>query len=142
MKYAHQLKLAVFSFEHEDKNSVLDGFLKFFPFNLEESKVAVKKTRVAGFNEKIIEIFEVTLTKDNLINQFFNNLLNNLIEVQKGQILQHAGSRLDSELNFFIRFDKDSWIKDRKLFITDSGKCFSFEDKCCSFSQKERGSFM
>lgn len=136
MKYAHQIKLSVFSYENEDRNSVLEAFLGFFPFNLEENKVLLKNTHAAGFNEKKIEVFEAALSKHNLINQFLNNLLNNLSEVQKGQLLQQAESRLDADLNFFIRFDKDLWVKDRKLFITDSGKCFHVKMSVAAYPRK------
>ena len=136
MKYAHKIKLNVFSYEYEDKNSILEAFLKFFPFNLEENKVILKNRKAAGFNEKMIEIFEVALSKDNLISQFLDNLLNNLSEVQRGTILQQAEPRLDADLNFFIRFDKESWIKDRKLFITDSGKCFHLKMSIAAFPRK------
>ena len=136
MKYAHKIKLNVFSYEHEDRNSVLESFLGFFPFSLEENKVILKNTKASGFNEKKIEIFEAALTKDSLIKQFLNSLLNNLSEVQKGQLLQQAESRLDADLNFFIRFDKDLWIKDRKLFLTDSGKCFHLKMSVAAFPRK------
>ena len=136
MKHANQIRLNVFSYEYEDRNSVLEAFLGFFPFNLEENKVILKKTNASGFSDKKIEIFEAALAKDSLIKQFLNNLLNNLSEVQKGQLLQQAESRLDAELNFFIRFDKDSWIKDRKLFLTDSGKCFHLKISIAAFPRK------
>ena len=136
MKYANRIRLTVFSYEHEDRNSVLEAFLGFFPFNLEESKVIFKKSRASGFSEKKIEIFEAALAKDSLIRQFLNNLLSNLGEVQKGQLIQQAESRLDNEMNFFIRFDKDSWINDRKLYLTDSGKCFHLKMSIASFPKK------
>ena len=43
MKYAHLIKLSVFSYEHEDNKSILAAFLRFFPFNLEDNKVVLKK---------------------------------------------------------------------------------------------------
>ena len=136
MKYAHQIRLSVFSYEHEDRNSVLEAFLGFFPFSLEENKIALKNSKASGFSQKTIEIFEAALAKDSLIKQFLKNLLNNLSEVQKGQLLQQAESRLDADLNFFIRFDKDSWIKDRKLFITDSGNCFHLKISVAAYPKK------
>ena len=136
MKYANQIRLNVFSYEHEDRNSVLEAFLGFFPFDLEENKVILKNTKASGFNEQVVEIFEAALAKDSLIKQFLKNLLNNLSEVQKGQLLQQAESRLDADLNFFIRFDKDSWIKDRKLFITDSGNCFHLKISVAAYPKK------
>ena len=65
MKYAHLIKLTVFSHEGENKESILGAFLSFFPFNLDDNKVAFKKSSASGFNERKIEIFEVTLTKNN-----------------------------------------------------------------------------
>ena len=66
MKYAHLIKLTVFSYENESRDNILNAFLKFFPFNLEENKIMVKITGAAGFNESKITVFEITLSKDAL----------------------------------------------------------------------------
>lgn len=136
MKYAHLIKLTVFSFENENNKHILDSFLKFFPFNIEDNKVILKKINAIGFNDKKIEILEITLTKTNLINQFLNNLLSNLNENQKNEILQQIESRLDKNLDFFLRFDKDAWINERKLVLTDSGKCFHLRISIAAFPKK------
>ena len=136
MKYAHLIKLKVFSNEHEDNKSILDAFLRFFPFNLEDNKVILNKTNATGFNEKKIIIFEAALTKSNLISQFLRNLLSNLDENQKNQILHQIDSRLDKNLDFFLRFDKDSWIDDKKLLLTDAGKCFHIRMSIVAFPKK------
>ena len=136
MKYAHLIKLTAFSYEGEDKNSVLDAFLGFFPFSIKESNVVLKKRGAGGFNEKKIMVLEITLTKNNLINRFLKSLLANLEENQKSQILQQAGSRLDKNLDFFIRFYKDSWVNERKLILTDSGKCFHLKMSLAAFPKK------
>ncbi|MBI2653491.1 hypothetical protein HYX02_01635 [Candidatus Woesearchaeota archaeon] len=136
MKYAHLIKLTAFSYEREDNQSILDALFGFFPFNLEENKVILKKTEAAGFNEKKIMIFEITTTKEVLINQFLKNLSNNLGEEQKNKILQQIGSRLDKNLDFFLRFDKDAWINDKKLILTDSGKCFHIKISVAAFPKK------
>lgn len=136
MKYAHLIKLSVFSYENEDIDSVLGAFLRFFPFSLEDSNVVLDKTNATGFNEKKITIFEVTLTKTNLINQFLDNLLNDLDESQKNTIIAQLGSRLDKNLDFFLRFDKDSWMNNKKLELTDSGKCFHLKISIAAFPKK------
>ncbi|MAG91100.1 hypothetical protein CMO83_00320 [Candidatus Woesearchaeota archaeon] len=136
MKYAHLLKLTVFSHENEDSESILDAFLSFFPFNLEDNKISMKKTNASGFSETKIEIFEIILTKNNLINQFLDNLLDKLDENQKETILRQVESRLDNNLDLFLRFDKDSWIKDKKLLLTDSGKCFHLKMSVAAFPKK------
>ena len=136
MKYAHLIKLTVFSYENENSESILNAFLRFFPFNLEDNKIVLKKTDAAGFNERKIKIFEVTLTKSNFINQFLRSLLDNLDETQKDQILPQMESRLDENLDFFLRFDKNSWINDKKLVLTDSGKCFHIRISIAAFPKK------
>ena len=136
MKYAHLIKLSVFSHENEDSQPILDALLEFFPFNLEDNKVQIKKTSAEGFNERKIEILEVTLAKTNLINQFLKNLLKSLDKGQKNMVLQQAGSRLDKNLDFFLRFDKDAWLNGKKLAITDSGECFHLKISIAAFPKK------
>ena len=99
MKYAHLVKLSVFSYEHENAGYILDAFLRLFPFNLEENKVVLKKTGASGFNEKKIGIFEATLTKTNLINQFLKNILDNLDKYQKQQIRSQKRSIANRAVN-------------------------------------------
>ena len=136
MKCAHSIKLTVFSYASENSQLVLDAFLMFFPFDLEENKVTFRKTNANGFNESKIEIMEATLTKPNLISQFLNNLLKNLDAAQKNSILQQAESRLDKNLDFFLKFDKNSWINGKKLVLTDSGKCFHIKISIAAFPKK------
>lgn len=136
MKYAYLIKLTAFSYEHENSGAIADAFLRFFPFNLEENKVVLKKSNASGFNESRIEILEVTLIKNNLINQFLETLLDNLDENQRDKILQQAESRLDKNLDFFLRFEKEAWINEKKLMLTNSGKCFHIRISVAAFPKK------
>ena len=136
MKYAHSIKLNTFSHENENSEKILNSFLKFFPFNLEENKIGLKKPNAKGFNESTIAIFEVILTKTKLINQFLDFILDNLDEEQKQTILNQLESRLDENLDFFIRFNKEEWINSNKLELTDSGKCFHLRISIAAFPRK------
>lgn len=136
MKYAHLIKLTAFSYEHENNDSVLKAFLGFFPFDLDENKVALKKTNASGFNERKIGILEVELAKNYLVIRFLKNLLSNLDESQRKLILEQAETRLDKNMDFFLRFDKDSWINEKKLMLTDSGKCFHIRISVAAFPKK------
>jgi len=137
MKYAHSVKLTVFSYEHENLDSISESFLKLFPFNLEQNKVILKKTQATGFNEKKIKILEATLTKNSLINDFLKNTLDKLDESQKNQVLGQIESRLDKNLDFFLRFDKNEWIDGKKLILTDGGKCFHIRISIAAFPKKK-----
>src|SRR3989338_8351727 len=136
MKYAHSIRLNVFSYENENIQNILGAFLKFFPFSLEENKIELKKTEAKGDSESSITIFEVVLTKTNLINQFLDFILGSLDKKQKELILEQIESRLDENLDFFIRFDKKEWISSNKLKLTDSGKCFHLKINVAAFPRK------
>lgn len=138
MKLAHQIKAKVFSYEkfNEDAKLILDKFLQLFPFDLKEEKIELKKTKTVGFNENEITILDVTLAKERHTNQFLENLMKNLDEEQKKLILSQVEQRLDDNLDFFLRFDKDEYIKNNKLALTDSGKCFHIKMSVAAFPKK------
>jgi RNA binding exosome subunit len=136
MKFAHLVKLSVFSHGNEDKDSILNSLLGFFPFSLEAVKVPVKRTSAKGFNEGKIEIFEVTIAKTSLISRFLKALLEKMDADQKSAVLQQAESRLDENLDFFLRFDKYAWVNDKILRLTDSGKCFHLRISMAAFPKK------
>ena len=133
MKYFHSIKLTVFSYEHENSEEIFSSFLKFLPFDLEKNKSVVIKRNASGFNESKITIFEVILKKTNPVNQFIEFILKGLDEVQKEALVQQLESRLDENLDFFIRFDKEEWLKNGKLELTDSGKCFHLKMSVAAF---------
>tara|TARA_B100000315_G_C14582459_1_gene591229 strand:- start:2166 stop:2675 length:510 start_codon:yes stop_codon:yes gene_type:complete len=138
MKLAHQIKIKVFSYEknNEDDKLILDKLLKLFPFDLKDEKIELNKTEALGFNEKNITIFEVILVKEKHINNFLDNLNKNVDEEQKKLILSQLESRLDDNLDFFLRFDKDEYLKNDKLKLTDSGDCFHIEMSVAAFPKK------
>ena len=138
MKLAHQIKIKVFSYEknNEDDKLILDKFLQLFPFNLKDEKIELKNTNALGLNENKITIFEVALTKEKHTNLFLNNLIKNLDEEQKKLILSQLESRLDGNLDFFLRFDKNEYLKNKKLKLTDSGNCFHIEISVAAFPKK------
>lgn len=136
MKYLHSIKLTVFSYENENEKKILGAFLKFFPFSLEENKIALVKKSASGFKESSIGIFEVILAKASIIRQFLEALLSQLTKEQKNTIIRQSESRLDKNFDFFIRFDKEEWIRRSKLELTDSGKCFHLKMSIATFPKK------
>ena len=124
MKYANSVKLSAFSHQDENKASVLESFLSFFPFSIEDNGVYLKKTRALGFNERKIEILEITLAKSGMISQFLRNLLDNLDENQKKGIMAQIESRLGKNLDFFMRML--SYQAQRSCFSQEKGCCFEF----------------
>ena len=136
MKYAHLVKLTVFSYQNEDDENILDALIKLFPFDLKENKILVKEKSTEGFNDSKIRIREISITKTNLVNQFLKNLLEKLNKEQKEKIIQQMASRLDENLDFFVRFSKAEWIENNKLILTDTGKCYHLKISVAAFPKK------
>jgi len=138
MKLSHQIKLKVFSYgkHNEDDKLILGKLLEFFPFDIKDEKIELKKTGALGLDENQITIYEVVLTKEKHISRFLENLKENLNDDQKKLILDQLESRLDENLDFFIRFDKDEYLKNDKLKLTDSGNCFHLKMSIAAFPKK------
>ena len=136
MKFAHYAKLTVFCHEGENFGNIKNALLEIVPFSLEQNKLKINETNATGFSEKKIKILEINLQKESLISKFLKNLSSNLSEIQKGIILQQLESRLDDGLHFFIRLDKEKWLNQRKLLLTDSGRCFHIKISMAAFPHK------
>jgi len=138
MKIAHQIKTKVFSYEkfNDDTDLILNKFLQLFPFKLEDEKIDLKKTVAFGFHDKKITIIEAILKKEKHIKKFLENLVEKIDEEQKKLISEQLESRLDNNLDFFLRFDKDEYVKNDKLILIDSGNCFHIEMSVAAFPKK------
>jgi len=126
MKSLNRVTLSVFVKPHEgeDLAAVKQALIDLVPLNLEDEKLGVKDEVAQGFNEQPIHILSITLVKQSHCTAFLKALLNRLTREQKELFLSQKESRLDNELNFFIRLDKDAWLSNRTVSITDSGRCF------------------
>ena len=138
MKIAHQIKIKVFSYEkiNEDNKLILDKFLELFPFDFKDEKIELKKTEAEGFHEKKITGFETILNKEKHIKRFLENLNQKLGNEEKNRIISQLDSRLDDNLDFFLRFDKEEYLKNNKLNLTDSGNCFHVSMSIAAFPKK------
>ncbi|MBW2972538.1 hypothetical protein KY359_05875 [Candidatus Woesearchaeota archaeon] len=126
MKLAHNMTLSVFSYESdgEDTEQIAAALASLCPFDLEQEKLSVKRTSATGFQERKIIILELTLTKERHTTKFLEHLKSSLSQSNRSLLLRQAESRLDNELNFFIRLDKPKLLADNRFWLTDSGDCF------------------
>ena len=136
MKLANSARVIVFCKEDENNEEITKGLADLFPFALEDNRLKINKTNAEGFSDKKIEILEVTIRKENLIRQFLGKILQELGKRQIEVLKEQKESRLDSNLDFFMRFEKDYWISQRKLALTDSGKCYHLRISIAAFPKK------
>lgn len=134
--YLHTACLRVFAKEDEDFGKIRKRFLEFFPFDLDEEKIGLKEQKAIGFKEKKIKILEATLSKKRHLKKFLEHMLNRLTKEQKELLIRQKESRLDEDLEFFIRFDKDKMLENSGYFITDSGNCFHLKLSIAAFPAK------
>ncbi len=141
MKYLNNVVLSAFAKQsEEDVPAVRQGIVELVPLNLAEQKIEVREETAHGFNEQPIKIFTITLHKEAHTNTFLKALLNRLTKEQKELLVRQKESRLDAGLHFFIRLDKDKWLSDRRIFITDSGRCFHIRMQLAAFpANREAG---
>jgi len=140
MKYAHFIQAKVFSCEKDNDNEklIIEKILQLFPFNLKDEKIQLKRTVALGFDKKEIAVLEIGLSKERHTTKFLENLADKLDVEQKKIILAQTESRLDRNLDFFLRLDQDEFLKHDKMVLTDSGKCFHIRISLAAFPKKRQ----
>lgn len=139
MRRAHSITLTVFCKEDEGEEKIQAGLKHLVPFPLEEEKVQLQKKIATGFEEKKITIFTILLEKEKHTNQCLDFLKTQLNPAQRDLLIEQVDSRLDANLNFFLRLDKEKWLEG-KPWITDSGNCFHIKISLAAFpKRREKG---
>ena len=125
-KLAHNVKLSVFAREgEEDPVKIESAMHELIPFeDLDKEKLKIERTIATGAKDNKIFIFELILTRNSQVNRFLDHLKQNLSHDQRELLISQAPTRLDKEMNFFIRIDKRKLIEEKRFWITDSGNCF------------------
>lgn len=136
MKWAHNITITVFAKPEEDIERIRQGLAALVPFDLEVHKITIREKRAQGFNERIIRIFSIKLTKQRHTREFLRFLLGQLSAKQKRQLTSQADSRTDEECDFYIRIDKDQWADQHRLQLTDSGHCYHLKLSLAAFPKK------
>ena len=138
MKIANNVSLRVFCRDEEDKDLIVSRLKSLIPFDTEKEKIKISEKTAQGFGEKAIHVIRAELTKERHIKAFLENLFLRLGE-EKSTLLEQIDSRLDDDLNFFIRLDKEMLLKDR-FVLTDSGRCYHVRINVASFPKsREKG---
>jgi RNA binding exosome subunit len=137
MKAVNKAVIKVFAKEDENQEKIKQALISLVPFDLEKEKIAVRQQTATGFQEKQIRVFKIELDKTRPANEFVKSLISKLTEEQKEILLRQAESRLDEELNFFIRLDKDRLLESNELYITDNGNCYHITLSIAAFPSKK-----
>jgi RNA binding exosome subunit len=139
MKLAHTISISVFATEDEDVHEIERALKVLVPFDYETEKIEYKKKNATGFSDQKIKTHTITLRKEKHTTKFLQNLLTKLSEKQRQLLLLQKESRLDKNLNFFIRLNKPDLIQG-KYTITDSGDCYHIKIHVTAFpANRDKG---
>lgn len=125
MKLVNNIHFRVFCNPNEDKEKIKSALLSFIGYSseqIEEEKINYAETNATGFSKKIIKIIEVRFEKERHCNRFLKKL-NEVLSSEDKTLLIEQVNRLDDNMNFFMRLDKESLLEG-KYVLTDSGSCF------------------
>ncbi len=136
MKLGRFVEIRVFCKEDEDELKITQTLLTLVPINFEDEKIVVHRKVAMGFNERKIIILTIELKKDRHINLFIKKLFSKLTAEQRELIIKQIDSRVDDELNFFLRLDKPALMKNEKFKITDTGNCFHIRINVAAYPSK------
>jgi RNA-binding protein len=135
MKQIHNITISVFIKEEDNKEQLEQSFLKLIPLDLDKEKLKPTKTEVTGLSENKIKIIELKLIKEKHTKLFLEHLITNLDKESINQLLEQKESRLDNDLCFFLRLDKEALLND-KYQLTDDGNCFHIKILIAAFPKK------
>ena len=135
MRLANNIRVNVFVKPGDDEAAVKKHLLALFPFDLEQEKIVLQRSKALGFNQREIIILEVELKKEKHTNAFLNFLKEKLNEQQKSVLVKQE-NRLDDDCNFYIRLDK-SKLLNNEYWITDSGDCYHIRISIAAFPKKK-----
>lgn len=135
----HYITLTVFVKDGEDEAAIRGKLAALVPLD-EKEKIQIRRQVATSAVDLPIVILSITLEKEKHCAQFAGWLMRTLTPEQRQLLADQAPTRLDHGLNFFIRFDKQRWIEQGELQITDSGKCFHCKMSLAAYPAKwERG---
>jgi len=134
MKLVHKIKISVFIRPEEDEQLIKEHLLRLMPFDLEEQKITLKRCKATGFNERTIIIYELDLEKERHTNAFLESLREKLNDQQRAMLVAQE-NRLDDELFFYLRLDKQK-LHQGEHWLTDSGDCYHICLSIAAFPSK------
>jgi RNA binding exosome subunit len=136
MKFAHNIQLRVFCKENDDEEKIKKIINNLIDFDIKNEKIEFKKQKAELFDESKMKIFSIFIKKQKHTSRFLKNLFSKLNQDQKDLLKRQLESRLDKNLHFYIRLDKDRLTNKNEYFICDHGNCFHIDICIAAYPHK------
>lgn len=138
VKTIHNITVSVFEKDPGKIKRIKSSLKKILPLDFQSEKININHEKAEGFNQKIIHIFSLKLTKNNHIKKLLTTVFHNLSKSDKRKLINQKESRLDKDGYFYIRLDKQLLLNDT-FVLTEKGDCFHFKIKLASFPASRSG---
>jgi len=138
MRYIHNAKIVVFIKPEEYLGNeelikkIREIFHKLVQLDFEKEKLSIKEEIVESFENRKIKILTLEISKEAQTNIFIKTLKDLLGTGQCKTVLEQRWSRLDEELYFYIRLDKEAALKE-VYELTDGGDCIHIKLHIAAF---------
>jgi len=93
--------------------------------SFEDKNFQFSETASSGFEDRKILFLNARVRGDKNSRTIFDSLLANIGGEQKENLLRTTNSRVDENLNYYLRLDIDSLLEGR-YEVVDHGHCFHF----------------
>lgn len=134
-KIFHSVVVNVFIKEEDNFEQVEQVFLNLFPFDLIKEKIIYEKTEALITEERKLNILKVILNRNRNMNDFMKSIKEKISIEDKNLLVEQLNSRIDEDLNFFFRINKDKLLKEGIFQLTDTGNCFHFKCHVATYPQ-------
>lgn len=136
MKLAHHLAARVLSNSSEtEENS--DALRALLSSGKGGAKITVSSSPGEQPSQPVL--LASSLRKDSDINRVLRFIANNLSREDRKAIVDEAEKYVDEHPDFFLRFGREPWLRDRKLALTTTGDCFHLTFSMAAYpKRKER----
>ena len=135
MKLAHSIVITVFARTEENIPEIKEALVRFVGMDLEKEKLKVAEEKATSAEGFVIMILSITLQKDRHIQEFLERMNGKLNAEDKDTIVKQYLTRVDDDLNFFVRLEKNALIAN-ECKLTDGGNCYHIKMHLASYPAK------
>lgn len=129
-----EISISIFS-KNDDLSSIESGLRALLPDELQKKEGIIKEQTAQGFNENTITILSVHITKKTETRLLLDHL-REILTPERLLLAHQLDSRLDDELNFFIRLDREKWLHTQKPVLVDHGDCVHIKIGIVTYPKK------
>lgn len=138
MKYIHNAKITIFLKPEEYHSApeliikIKNIFHKLLPIDFDKEKIVILEEQVESFENRKIKIFTLEFSKESQTKVFLKTFKDLIRHEQCKTLVTQKESRLDEELFFYVRLDKEAALKE-VFELTDSGDCVHIKMHVAAF---------